>query len=210
MEIEPDIEHELQAEALIATKPVKILHNEELEVPVIEAVNDKVQKVVKNKFKEPVTKKLDVNEELQRAEYVTQWAQKVMEGEYDTIFSIGSKGVVDQQLPSFSKGLGKVAILNIDYRFQSTDTHNISKFDNVSVNYLEAKLPTPERNKTVESTQREENFKEDSPTMTQEALIGDTCKLMDSGQKVILLSHISIQSPRLHFDKILSHPNILS
>lgn len=210
-EIEPKIELKLEIDAQIAEKPVKILYDNELEAPIIKVISNKEHKVVKNEFKGPIVKRLDISEELQGPEYVTEWAQKVMEAGYDTVvFSVGSSRKIEQQLPSFSKGLGKVAILNIDHSFQSSDTQNTSKFDNISVNYLQAPLQTPERNKIFGSTRLKENYKEDPSTITQETLIDDICKLMDSEQKVILLSHISVPAPRLFFDKILSHPDILS
>jgi len=209
-EIEPKIELKLEINALIAEKPVKILHNDELEVPIIKVFSNKEPKALKSVLKEPVAKKLDVNDELHGAQYVAEWAQKIMETKYDTvILSVGSNGKIEQQLPSFSKGLGKVAILNIDRGFQNSDTQNTSKFDNISVNYLSAPLQTPERNKIFGTAKQKKNYKEDPSTITQQALIGDICKLMDSGQKVILLSHISTSAPRLFFDKILSHPDIM-
>lgn len=210
-EIKSEIEHESGINTQIVKKPVKILRNDEFEVPIIEVVNDNEIKPMKNEPKKPVVKKLSVNEELQGTEYVTAWAQKVIEAEYDTVvFSVGSNGKIEQQLPSFSKGLGKVAILNIDRVFQISDIQNISKFDNISVNYLKAPLQTPERNKTFVTAKQRENYKEDPSTITQEALIDNICKLMDSRQKVILISHISVQAPRLFFDKILSHPDIMN
>lgn len=158
------------------------------------------------KLEKAVVKKLDIDNGLKPREYITEWTNKIVEMDYDTvILSIGSGKVINQQIPPFSNGLGQVAILNIDTFFSKDETENVSNSNKISVNYLSAQIENIERYNIRARTEEQKEL-----LIKQEKLADSIYRLIDGGKKVILLSHISPLAPRTHFEKVLKNKDIMN
>ncbi|MDF2965858.1 MAG: hypothetical protein K0Q51_1246 [Rickettsiaceae bacterium] len=155
----------------------------------------------------PVAKQLAIEGKLKAGENLSEWTKKVSEADYDTaILSIGGRNKISQQIPAFSDGLGQTAILNIDQIFSDDEIRNVSKSNDVSVNYVAGKIQVADRF-SLNPNQKKQHTEDN--VIKQEELSKDICRLISSGKKVILLSHISPLAPRICFDKILKDQDIM-
>ena len=105
-------------------------------------------------------------------EYLNTWTNAVLSDDYNfAVISVGGGMVKGQQIPKFSEQIGNTAVLNIDTFFSSEEMNNESAHAETAVNYLVHKL--------------------NSQDGSNQTLKDNIAKLIQSGKKVILLSHVS-------------------
>lgn len=164
-----------------------------------------------------VPKKLDIKGN-NPGDCFLDWVQQVTKNDYEfAVISVGS-GLdhENQQIPPLTEKLGKVAIINIDTCFTESEMVRESASDDVSVNYLKGKIKgyqevlQPNAPEYLKKARQESDEINNKISITQEDLKERINDLIDSGKKVVLLSHISPIAPILFFEQVLIDEKIMN